>query len=626
MTNARSSVNRFRSALAVLFLLVLSFAFCFPLLKELNLSGRGDWDYNFSLYEVLSLSLFEYGQIPLWNPYCGGGIPLIGNPHAGLISPTFFLNALFGVIPGLKISVWLHTFFGLWGMWLVSGHLGIKGPARLLPSLIFMFSSSWALHLAVGHASWLPAAFLPFLFLTFLKGFENRRWFVAAAIFESLMFYEGGTYVMAFSLLFLLVYAGAQALQERSWQPVFAFLAINLIAAALCAPKLLPVLELLGSHPRPTDAGSAISWDAYLTLLTDGRQPIDPDWWEYGSYFGLPVVILYLFSMALFRKYRPLVSASLFLFLVSLGNFAQFSPWNLLHRLPLFAGFLVPTRAMIVVGFSVALLAGLFVGQAEKAADRRIAVLAGLLVVIIGGDLFWTCSRIFAEAYKPAVVNLIRDWKPVRIPTALYHLPPGATIGIFRSVPTVHQPFSQVRVPGFERFIHGAYSDQLLPLLQNKGVVDAYETIPFGNYARSATDKDYKGEFYLLNGGMAVLRDWSPNRFVYHVTLQRPDRLVINQNFWPGWHASRGDLARHEGLLAIDLPPGDFDVAVRYLPRSFSGRCLNFPGHRGRNLHGTPGDGERAYFRPFEPRSRFSRKLTTLNTKAATNACQKPET
>jgi hypothetical protein len=109
------------------------------------------------------------------------------------------------------------------------------------------------------------------------------------------------------------------------------------------------------------------------------------------------------------------------------------------------------------------------------------------------------------------------------------------------------------------------------PLLQNTGVVDAYETIPFCRYARAVTDSDYRGEFYLVDKekGDASLKEWSPSKFVFHVALKTGNSLVINQNFWPGWHTSQGTLKDYQGLLAVDLRPGVYDVTVRYLPVRF---------------------------------------------------------
>ncbi|MCM2356963.1 MAG: hypothetical protein NDI77_02350 [Geobacteraceae bacterium] len=579
MDYANPHKKRIYGTLSILLFLAISYALCFPLLRELYQSCRGDWDYFFFLYEVPSISLFEYRQIPLWNPYCGGGMPFVGNPQAGFPSLTFLFTSLFGVIAGLKISVWVHTFLGLWGMWLLSGHMGVSGPARLAPSLIFMLSSSWALHLAEGHIVWLPAALLPFFFLAFLKGLDNKRWLLAAAVVESLMFYEGGTYVLAFSLLFVSVYAVCHAIETRNWQPIIAFTAVNLLAAALSAPKLLPVLNLLASHPRQMEAGGAISWDDYLALLLERSSSLDPASLESGSYLGIVVVVFYLFSLSLYKKHRALVIASLFILLLSLGNFSEFAPWTILHELPLFRSFQIPTRSLIVFNFSVALLIGLYMGKPGIRTDIRATFLLGIVIVFIGMDLFLLSSRIFAEAPKPVEVFFFRFNGPMHLqePPKLYHVPPAATTGLWHSVVSVHRPFSQIRIPDLERFVHGAWSDQYLPLLQNRGVVDAYEPIQFERHARAVNDEEYKGEFYFVGKGEVSLRSWSPNKFTFHIKLQEKDRLVVNQNYWPGWLASRGVLTPHEGLLAIDLSPGEYDIEVSYFPNSFLlGICIFF--------------------------------------------------
>jgi hypothetical protein len=452
------------SGLIVLFFLLLSFSFCFPLLKDLNVSCRGDWDCISHLYEVASISLFEYAQFPLWNPYSGGGMPLVGNPQSGFPSPIFIVTALFGVLAGLKISVWLHTFLGLWGMWLLGGHLGIRGPARFAPPVIFMFTSSWALHIAEGHIVWLPAALLPFLLLSFLKGLEDFRWLLAAAACESLMFYEGGTYVLAYSLLFMGVYATCLSVETRNWKPVSALMAVSLGAVALSAPKLLPVLDLLGGHPRVIEAGGAISWDQFLGgfIERDGTLAT----LELNSYLGVPVVVLYLFSIFRVKKHAPLVLASLFLMLVSLGNFAGYAPWTMLHSLPLFRNFQCPTRSLIVFCFPVALLVGLFLGRSDARQPRWMPYLVGVLVVYISVDLFSLSSGILREAPKPVQMTVLRfDGGPMHLekPAELYHVSPLDSAGLGRSVSSLHRLFSQVRVPDLNRFAHGGWSDQYPP-------------------------------------------------------------------------------------------------------------------------------------------------------------------
>jgi hypothetical protein len=566
----------YQKSLPALLFLSLSFFFCLPLLKELYSSCSGDWDYFMSLYEVPSITLFEYRQFPLWNPYWGGGTSLIGNPQAGYLSPIFLLTSFFGVVAGLKIAVWLHTFLGLWGMWVLSGYLGITGPARLAPSFIFMFSGTWALHIAAGHVVWLPAALLPFFFLMFLKGLENRWWLLAAATMESIMFYEGGTYVFAFSLLFVFVYVAVYSIEIRSLHPLVALLIANAIAAGLSAPKLLPVIELLQSHPRPTDTGSSLPLEIYVSFFMDRfkgleRSVNNTGWWAFGSYLGVVVIALYLFSFRLFKKNKALIISSLFLLLLSMGNFSVFSPWQILHNLPFFSGFKLPTRVLIVFCFTVALLAGRSLAHLGAANSGRSKLLVGLVVFIILCDLSSVSFPTLGEAQRPITTAYwanLRTEQNLVAPT-LYQIPAGSSSGLWSSVPSFRQSFKQISIPFSNRNIHGAWSDQYLPLLQNRGVVDAYETITFERYALANSDKEYKGEYYFKGSGIITLRQWSPNRFEFHVTANKKDQLVINQNFAKGWNTSHGTLTSYGGLLAVDLPSGSYGLEIYYLPQPF---------------------------------------------------------
>lgn len=497
-------------------------------------------------------------------------MPLIGNPQAGFPSPIFVFTSIFGVIAGLKIAVWFHTFLGLWGMWLVSGYLGIRGAARLAPSLIFMFTGSWVLHISEGHITWLPAAFLPFLFLAFIKGLEDNRWLIAAAVFESFMIYEGGTYVLSNTVLFIGAYSVCYSIEKRSWKPIRAFIVVNVLSAAYSAPKLLPVLELLHGNPRVTEAGGAISWDNYLGAFLERGLTLAPGIVEYSSYLGFVVVVLYLFSLVRINN-KSLALASLFMLLLTLGNFARFSPWNIVHGLPFFESSHNPGRALIIFCFSAALLVGIYLGTMGREDNVLAKIVVGLLVLYIGYDLFSTCSPVFNEARKPVWFTALRFDAPMRLPHAptLYHVPPSSSTGLFHSVASVHREFHQVRVPDLDRFAHGAWSDQYLPVLRNTGVIDAYEPVQSRHYASAVTDKDYKGESYLLGQGRSSLERWSPNQLTFHVGLAGKGRLVINQNYWPGWHSSAGIMTNHNGLLAVDLFPGVYDINVFYSPDSF---------------------------------------------------------
>ncbi|QQR90039.1 MAG: hypothetical protein IPJ88_18095 [Myxococcales bacterium] len=68
---------------------------------------------------------------------------------------------------------------------------------------------------------------------------------------------------------------------------------------------------------------------------------------------------------------------------------------------------------------------------------------------------------------------------------------------------------------------------------------------------------------------------WSPNTISLNATLGQRTRVLINQNWHPGWKSNVGTVLSHEGLLAIDLPQGSHQLRLRFLPRSAIGGFLS---------------------------------------------------
>ena len=115
----------------------------------------------------------------------------------------------------------------------------------------------------------------------------------------------------------------------------------------------------------------------------------------------------------------------------------------------------------------------------------------------------------------------------------------------------------------------------------NSGVLREYENIaiPRGK-VRLAGQSDYRGEAYLQDGrGEAKIASWSMARVKVGLTVRAPDRLALNENYWPGWKAlRRGADGRAErlpaernadGLVSLPVRPGDAEVEFYYLPDSF---------------------------------------------------------
>ncbi|HEV2170885.1 MAG TPA: hypothetical protein VGR40_08050, partial [Candidatus Binatus sp.] len=76
-------------------------------------------------------------------------------------------------------------------------------------------------------------------------------------------------------------------------------------------------------------------------------------------------------------------------------------------------------------------------------------------------------------------------------------------------------------------------------------------------------------EQYLRGEGTVKLTVWTPNRLEYDVDTPAPNGLVINQNYFPGWHliSQVGMLAIDTPLVTVELPAGHTHVILKYRPQ-----------------------------------------------------------
>src|SRR3990172_2251931 len=177
-----------RTRFAIILFCLLTVLYAVPVLENLEHLGRGDWDQAFFFQEVPQVSVFQYHQFPFWNPYYCGGVSLIGNPQVRFFSPSILFTSIFGVVEGVWIEYIAHIFIGLLGMYFLSHYLGVRGISTFVPSLIFMFNGAWALRFAEGHVFVFAAAYIPYVFLFFLKGIHESKGIIWASAFLSLMF------------------------------------------------------------------------------------------------------------------------------------------------------------------------------------------------------------------------------------------------------------------------------------------------------------------------------------------------------------------------------------------------------------------------------------------------------
>ena len=239
------------------------------------------------------------------------------------------------------------------------------------------------------------------------------------------------------------------------------------------------------------------------------------------------------------KKYKVLIVTGSVFMAISLADKSPLNLWGLLHFfLPSMGG---PGKFAAVFLLVLALSIGLIIREL----GLNTFVIRVLRFVFIG---FFTILIICIFSYA----NEIFKTRPV----ITYHLD-----GYPRE-------FAQhIGVPGkiFEMVYNG------------EGIVSAkahlfLDTIggQIDKKVLARQEMGYRGEYYLKKGmGQLEQIRFSPNKLVFKLHLEDNDTLVINQNYFPGWHSSRGKVKSCDGLLCVVLDKVDNEVILYYMPVSF---------------------------------------------------------
>jgi hypothetical protein len=522
--------------------LIFGAAFCWPLLDSVGHIGpRNDWDQHLTLHWVPYETVRQYGQIPLWNPYVCGGMPMLGNPQSRWLTPFFLLHVWFGPELALQLEMLAHICLGWLGAFVLGRTVGLSRVASLAPATIFAGSSYLYLHLAEGHSTWMAYAYMPSILAAALA---KRP--IVAGIGLAVAVYEGGIYTVVHTVLALALLALHRSIADKSLRPIAGLGVTAIMAICVAAPKLMMMQPLLAQYPRLTESTETVSVELVARALVDREQNLEmriPDehalgFYEYGAYVGPVPVLLALFgAVASMRRTIPwllLLCAGLAL---SLGRTpgGEYSPWSLLHEVPIFASLRIPSRFIVLAVLALGVLAGFGTDRLVTTRRYRRMAMAVALLAIAAIDMGLVASPL------------------------LRHVGDAETITLDRS----------------ERFVqlNNAERKQMYPAAQaNMGSLDCYEPLEPAVAPAGMGDAHYRGEQYLLRGGSVTLVEWSPNRLTLAVSSNAPDILVVNYNYDSFWQvvSGAGQPFNQGGLLGVAVPAGTQQLVLAYRSQRFT--------------------------------------------------------
>jgi hypothetical protein len=368
--------------------------------KETGQPGRGSWWAVFAVLPVLvvgfhwlaarpgmafsgsDLRYFFYGvreavaealrhgELPWWQRGFLLGYPLVADPQAAVFLPTTWLTLAWDAPRALTLATLLHLTIAAWGMAAWMRLRGLPAASGLLAGVLFALGAKQTVHVIHWNFA-ATTAFWPWM-LAGLEGFaasRRSRFLLLTAVATGLAWLGGSPQMALFGSLVAGLYALRIAVDLWPSRRADAAWAVAAVPAGvlLAAVLILPALELsrLGPRAGGVDYLFATSWkwpDAWgLALLVLPHAHGDGRWglnlWEATGYVGIPALALAVAS--------PLRRRGVVLFAVlaalgpwlSLGDGAPLGlHWLLYKFLPGYGSFRVPTRALLVTAFAMALL------------------------------------------------------------------------------------------------------------------------------------------------------------------------------------------------------------------------------------------------------------------------------
>lgn len=503
--------------------------------------GDGDRDVFMNLRWTAFYTFRHYHQFPYWNPYKCGGMSLIGNPENGVVTPFLLLYAIFGLTTGIILEIYLHLAIMFAGGYLLGKELGLRSIPSVVVAGMFASSSWLPLHIANGHLNFLSIAYVPWVLAMVAASWRTQRWYPAmlGGLFCALTLTEGN-YGFVFALMLVGILSTWLAIVNASIRPLAAALLVGIFGIAFATIKLIPVSEMLKIYPRDWGISYHLWKGVVVSIFTrnqDLNRPMTASFFfsEYGGYIGAPFAVLALVGIAgNFRKAIPWIIGTYLFLMMYRGDTSSYALTQWLRLLPLGGNIGLCGRWVIPLVFCVGILAAL---GAQCLCDLPVTWGKNLALILVG-------------------IGLVDAWL-VCAPNYRYFLQTPFP------APPPREEFTQFWGNG----VGGTVAMNQLNMGNVNCTCCGYY-IPRGS-VRGYNQPDYRGEYYLMDGGKVTQTEWTPNRLSFEIDTPAATSLIINQNMYPGWRVAQGtgSIYSYDGRIAVRVPAGRQQIQVLYRPR-----------------------------------------------------------
>ncbi|TET99975.1 MAG: hypothetical protein E3J30_03410, partial [Anaerolineales bacterium] len=579
--------------------------------------------------------LGQCGPCMLWNGSMNGGFPTFAETHSAFLHPLVVATTLiWGTLNGAKITLILSLAMAGWAQWWIARSLNLGPIARL-----------WSAGMAVvgGHlAGRMELGLLGIVFSTAscslviaagvnLAIKRQRSSMVALAVTLALALLSGQGYAQV-GLLFgifpaFVVFSINQNLKPNRQFKQFVLAIV--LALLICGILLVPTLHFMPNFEKGADitfrAAQRMEYTLLNLIIRDipffrsdslGKMLFPA---IYINYIGWPAIILAVSALWLTptKKRKPLVFfalASILVLILSSKELVLFLSNKLptvmgMYRYPpLVAGLLVPL-VLSMAAISLDRLTGIswpkLSLENKKGSRHQIPIILILLAIPLSLNLInayrfgqgWLKLREISPDFQQlgsAIPNPGSAW--IQSPSNSHHWPfelieDGHKVtNLFRPW---HWKYRQNPPPSYRAFSpqEEIETGEIITMVDEIRVVE-YSDV-FYAYIQSGVDEFIPCTADSRGGFIDV-----------HCSTQKPGRLILRENTFPGWLAFRdGEIIKLVSDINLEVvaPQGDHHYTFRYFPLDvLFGFSLSLVGivlciallRRGKNIGGDDLDDE----------------------------------
>jgi hypothetical protein len=503
----------------------------------------------FHQIEIAKAAVRFYREIPLWNPFDCKGAPLWDHPENITASPIFYLTL--PLSSGITVIVWhvVHVVFGFFGAWLLC-----RDDLRLSRAATFVVASAWSFgtvhnQYAGEHMAFVSFYNAPLLLFAWRKAEHSWNWAVGTGLLLALMVYDGATYPLPLTIVFL----GVESCTRLTSVPRALNLAkragvVGLVGLSVGASRILTVQDQFATHNRVMEddfdhLANLKTWlDMYLLRSPHWRSRMEGQQYvfgEYMAYIGWLGVLVFVLGFAFaVTESSWLVVIMAVLVVLMLGHFAKWAPWTFLHaHVPPFKSMRVPARFRLLLALPIAICMGYAVDRFPALVARWRPSLAGAARTALFG------IAVFAVGDGAGLFTEILEYR--------FQDPPPAVVT--RST----------------RFYYGGRdlsADYANQPRQNHAWLGCRTTWAY-NMGAAVWAGDVAQAKAADDGAVVEVANRTHNTFTLDVNATRPSRVLLNSGYDRGWQTTVGTVVNDNALLAVDLPEGHHRVELRYWPR-----------------------------------------------------------